>query len=615
MTKKMFLLVTILFVTTIGYAQKPKKTHDYKVFAEKFTKFTRGSIVGLLATPKAQAFISSKTGQSVEELNKAKDAGYKKIKEEIFKTKEKGLLMMYEKAELVGAQETPIKKADIKIFVNSGNDKYTLTLKNCIQTNTTWVLGDGASVAGPMFGVEEAVTNDVSSTNNSKSGPYQANLKNNKELIGKPIVGYYVTNSGNKIEATILNDNPNNMHNNDVALSIHESNNSVENLPKNNLRAFNVAGNLYVKAGSSWFVLLDEGPISRLGMISSSTVTKMPADVEKVELIGKPVRGYYIDYSGKKTEAVIKYQEVSRLQNMKSTFLLYNVAYNEKGFTEDEGKNFKSVLMKNTVKEFHIAGNTYFKTNNTALKPGGEWKVRVDSKSYSKTNYVCKTGEMPKEVTTLTFGFKKSVSKMTTDYTALSNKIKNKEKGYKFTNLEKIRKEYNTWYETQYPGKFKYILANTKTVKATESTGSTGNSPHEKFGKALLEALKSDTPDKLLALSWTSQQFGNTVNEKTKNEEMKNGFISRFKKKDPNNEAMQKATIAQFKTLKEKKLDWERAEYVDFKFKKQGISKEVNFDWGSAILKFEADEAHYKLKVGEYIHMLDGWKGGGYMLM
>ena len=95
---------------------------------------------------------------------------------------------------------------------------------------------------------------------------------------------------------------------------------------------------------------------------------------------------------------------------------------------------------------------------------------------------------------------------------------------------------------------------------------------------------------------------------------MKNAFISRFKKKDPNKDAMQKETKAQFKSLKEKKIYWKGAEYVDFKFSKQGISKDVNFDWGSAILNFESEEAHYELKVGEFIHLLDGWKGGGYML-
>ena len=43
-----------------------------------------------------------------------------------------------------------------------------------------------------------------------------------------------------------------------------------------------------------------------------------------------------------------------------------------------------------------------------------------------------------------------------------------------------------------------------------------------------------------MALSWTSTELVNTMKKKTTNADMKNTFISIFKKKNPNNDAMQK---------------------------------------------------------------------------
>ncbi|RLD70210.1 MAG: hypothetical protein DRJ10_20605 [Bacteroidetes bacterium] len=497
------------------------------------------------------------------------------------------------------------------------------------------MLGDDALVEGSMFDTEEVTTNNVSTEN----VPYIGYLKFNKEAVGRELKGYYVTTDGNKVEAVILNDNPNNMHNNDIELSLYKkavgeqgytknNSNFDKSISKSGLRAFFVAKHLYVKAGSDWFILLDEAPISKVVRISSSTVYKTPTSVEKADLIGKPVRGYYIDKNGKRINTVIKYQNVETLKNMNSTFLLYNIAYNEKGFTEDESNNFKGILMKKDVKEFHLAGFTYYKANVSAVNNGGEWRVHSDDISYTTGKYIYKTGGVPKEESLLVMGFKKSMSQITSDNTELSTKIKNKEKGYKFSNVEKIINEYNEWYLKQYPGKFKYVLADTKEAAVEEqeiteetennsntNTGLNTNAEHEKFGRALLEAFKSDTPDKLLALSWTSNELGNTVKEKTQNEEMKDAFISRFKKKDPNNDAMQKETKTQFNNVKEehKDLNWEKAKYVSFKFSKQGISRDVNFDWGSATLQFESQEAHYFIKVSEFIHLLNGWKGASYM--
>ncbi len=54
----------------------------------------------------------------------------------------------------------------------------------------------------------------------------------------------------------------------------------------------------------------------------------------------------------------------------------------------------------------------------------------------------------PKPITNekFAFSFAKKVSKYVADNKELSNKVKNKEKGYKLVNLYEIIDEYNTWY-------------------------------------------------------------------------------------------------------------------------------------------------------------------------
>jgi len=43
--------------------------------------------------------------------------------------------------------------------------------------------------------------------------------------------------------------------------------------------------------------------------------------------------------------------------------------------------------------------------------------------------------------------FRKNMSKLVEDDPALAKKIRNKEEGYRYTDLEKIIREYNTWYK------------------------------------------------------------------------------------------------------------------------------------------------------------------------
>jgi hypothetical protein len=633
--RKIYILLLLFIIPSISIsAQKKKKTYDYKVFAEKFTKFTRGDFISLMGYDKEMNYISDKTGKDVAELTKQRQKHYQDIKKEVSKTKAKGMLMNYKDAELIVKQETPIKVADIKILVNSGSEDYHFILKNCAQTNTTWVLGDAALAQGNMFETDEA-----NETSLPKEKFYTASLKFDENLVGKPMKGYYITDKNEKINAVILNDDPNKLEDNNINLFIYKTafndanytendNNFIRQIPKNQLKAFYTGNNLYIKALDGWFILLNEAPIGKIGSIVKTSISTTPEKVEKRDLVGKPVRGWYIDNSGNKVNAVIKYQDAKQLQNMNSTFLLYNIAYNEKGFTEDESNNFKEILMKQKVKEFHLAGNTYYKTNPTAENPLGKWKVETNDASYSKNTYIYKKGETPEHEANLPLGFKNKMSKLTADNKELSTKIKNKEKGYKFMNLDKIIKEYNEWYIRQYPERFKSVfdgvsVKQENAVEETEENTAEDNAANENstaspefitYGKALLDALKEETPDKLLALSWTSNDLISTLKVKTQNKEMKDAFITRLNRKDPDNKAMQTEVKTQFAKLKQSNIYWKGAEFVDFKFERQGISDDVQFEWGKGILYFESQEQHHQLEIGDFMQLLNGWKGATYSI-
>lgn len=56
------------------------------------------------------------------------------------------------------------------------------------------------------------------------------------------------------------------------------------------------------------------------------------------------------------------------------------------------------------------------------------------------------------DVSGMLMGFPKKMSAYVKDFSELAAKITNKEKGYGFTNINSIVREYNTWYMSQNPG-------------------------------------------------------------------------------------------------------------------------------------------------------------------
>jgi len=83
-----------------------------------------------------------------------------------------------------------------------------------------------------------------------------------------------------------------------------------------------------------------------------------------------------------------------------------------------------------------------YKSKDIKIITGGLYE-KPGVKTYSNTDFI--------------LGFKKKMPELTSDNEEISNKIKNKESGYKFMNVSNVISEYNEWYEENNPGKVKVI--------------------------------------------------------------------------------------------------------------------------------------------------------------
>jgi len=159
--KKGTLLFAFLVISSIVLAQKPKKTHDFNVFAKKINfSFTPEYIVNRLPDDRALQYISDQTGTSLADLQKQRTANKEKIRAELTKIKTVIPNHIYIDAEVRMVQKTPVKIADIVLHCKVTAGEVSFVLKNCIQTNLSWFLGDGVTVEGDGFEGTIAATED-----------------------------------------------------------------------------------------------------------------------------------------------------------------------------------------------------------------------------------------------------------------------------------------------------------------------------------------------------------------------------------------------------------------------------------------------------------------------
>ncbi|ADR22749.1 hypothetical protein MATR_34050 [Marivirga tractuosa] len=376
-------LFLFIFMSSMSVnAQKPEKTHDHERFAKKVIKYMLNDVTKGSPDEEAIQYIHEKTGQDIEALKAQVEANNKHLKADVDFLNENGIYRKLDETELKIIKEKPIKVADIILHCEFKGDKIDLTLKNCIQTNRTWVLGDAIELSGegvqemmdknnarkekPSGGLLGKITELDQKQNEAQQGvnefAYQGQkfiMKGtqahtvfyNMDLIGQYLDGYIVDKNYIKQNLKILYEAPELLQNNNIPLKVDIDRSKTTLNKPNAAEAFYVGGQLFVFTGEFWDILLVEGAINKLGRVARD------------------------------------------------------------------------------------------KTGN-----------------YLTTDLIQKTGLSPESTISLSLNFKTKMSQLVKENKEMAQKILDKEDGYRARDLDAIIREYNLWYEENFPNKIKYIF-------------------------------------------------------------------------------------------------------------------------------------------------------------
>ena len=148
----LLLLIVSVLLLTAGYSQKPKKTYNSEKFASKVKfSFVPEYVNSRAPDENALRYIAEKTGKKFWEVEDQDKKDRQSLKDDVTQFSKYGLIFSLERVEEKIKQETPIKIADIIMHCASGDEKFTITLENCVQTNISWYLDDGCSWEGSVF--------------------------------------------------------------------------------------------------------------------------------------------------------------------------------------------------------------------------------------------------------------------------------------------------------------------------------------------------------------------------------------------------------------------------------------------------------------------------------
>lgn len=316
-TTRMWVLIMLVAFASVGLAQKQKKTYDSEAFAKK-VKFSFVPEYVNSRGPDAAAldYIARKTGKSLSDVRDQDAKDRASLKEDVTKFSKYNMVFNIEKVEETVKQESPIKIADITMYCIGGTTQFTVTLENCVQTDVSWYLGDGVSWAGDIFGeVEEELAEEEAKQNAEKEQREREKTQKERQQFvfdslrvtrpgweadystfefdpakeGLPMKGYYITKTGEKVDAVIAYQKPE-FFVGDFAASAqlyickNESSTKVdllnpdpnhkEYISKDQIKAFYVDDRMYKNYGSEgWGIALDEGAIH-----SFITVIKIQAN-------------------------------------------------------------------------------------------------------------------------------------------------------------------------------------------------------------------------------------------------------------------------------------------------------------------------------------------------
>lgn len=177
-----------------------------------------------------------------------------------------------------------------------------------------------------------------------------------------------------------------------------------------------------------------------------------------VELYEQMVPGYYLQ-GNKKIEASVKYQQPSEIQNAAMPFVVDKgngeetllkskinaISFDNHVFVpEDLGDSVVWVMVS---REGAIRESIYF-------IPEPETNPRYYKVNHLITNTLTHEGHF---VGSLAVNFNKLMASMTADNPEISEKIQNRQQGYRFIDYQKIIAEFNLWFQEKYPKKIKYV--------------------------------------------------------------------------------------------------------------------------------------------------------------
>ena len=197
-----------------------------------------------------------------------------------------------------------------------------------------------------------------------------------------------------------------------------------------------------------------------------ATITTLAQDIDQTafqryinpELYNQMVPGYYLQ-GNKKVETQIKFLEPVEMQDPAVALLvnsgkgdvvllkskIHGVSIdNHIYIPEDLGDSVIWVMLE---REGAIRETIYFKP------------VPAHNPTYYKINHLV-TNTTTHEghfVGSLAINFNKIMANLTQDNVEISQKISDREQGYRFIDYKKIIAEYNLWIQSEYPKRIKYI--------------------------------------------------------------------------------------------------------------------------------------------------------------
>ena len=406
------IVFTLALLSTAVVAQKPKKTFDHEKFGKKVVMSMADILIAkVCADEQGLQYIATQSGRSVEELTAERDANIEQLKEDIKFLDDNGVLRILDKVELKVIEETPVKKANILLYCHYKKSEYVLTLTNCIQTNTTWVMGDHIEPSGA--GIEELVARYEEKKAKAENGVFAQ-----------------IQDIADEQEAR-------------EAAAIAE----MEAYEKAHPKSSGYHGFTYPQQGT------DEA--SRYYHFDKT---------------GQAIKGYYITENNQRIEAVIAYQEIEKLLLPEFDLVLCKEASTNlvDYLNPDSEANYQGMVKKADIRAFSVADQLF-------VKAEGKWyilmhegainelvsvqKLQIGGQtSYKSARLLHKAGQSPTNRGGMMIGFKNAMSQLVSDHTEMANGIRNAEPGYTYNDLEELRRDYNHWYEVNHKDKLNYLL-------------------------------------------------------------------------------------------------------------------------------------------------------------